>query len=103
MTKIIIGTTPTITYKFNVVSVSDIVSAILTIKERGTTIIEKSLADASIGEDTLSWTLTQQETLDMGAKSASIMLNWKLRDGTRGASKEEVIMGVDNHVREVMT
>lgn len=47
MTKIIIGTTPTITYKFNVVSVSDIVSAILTIKERGTTIIEKSLADAA--------------------------------------------------------
>lgn len=103
MTRIIIGTTPTITYKFSVVSVSDITSAILTIKERGTTIIEKSLADASIGEDTLSWTLTQQETLNMGARSASIMLNWKLRDGTRGASKEEVIMGVDNHVREVMT
>lgn len=103
MTKIIIGTTPTITYKFSVVSVSDITSAILTIKERGTTIIEKSLADASVGEDTLSWTLTQQETLDMGAKSASIMLNWKLNDGTRGASKEEVIMGVDNHVREVMS
>lgn len=103
MTRIIIGTTPTITYKFSVVSVSDITSAILTIKERGTTIIEKSLADASIGEDTLSWTLTQQETLDMGARSASIMLNWKLRDGTRGASKEEVITGVNNHVREVMS
>lgn len=103
MTKIIIGTTPTITYKFSVVSVSDIVSAILTVKERGVTIIEKTLADASIGEDTLSWTLTQRETLDMGARSASIMLNWKLNDGTRGASKEEVITGVSNHVREVMT
>ena len=102
MTKIIIGTTPTITYKFNVVSVSDIVSAILTVKERGENVIEKSLADASIGEDTLSWTLTQQETLDIGARSASIMLNWKLRDGTRGASKEESITGVNNHVREVM-
>lgn len=103
MTKIIIGTTPTITYKFSVVSVSDIVSAILTVKERGTTIIEKSLADASVGEDTLSWTLTQQETLDIGVKSATIMLNWKLRDGTRGASREDVITGVSNHVREVMT
>ena len=35
MTKIIIGTTPTITYKFKVVDVADITVAILTIKERG--------------------------------------------------------------------
>lgn len=103
MTKIVIGTTPTITYKFSVVDVADITSAILTIKERGENIIEKTLADASIGEDTLSWTLTQQETLDIGARPASMMLNWKLRDGTRGASKEENITGVNNHVREVMT
>ena len=103
MYKIIIGTTPTITYKFNVVSVSDIVSAILTVKERSENVIEKSLADASVGEDTLSWTLTQQETLDIGVKTASIMLNWKLRDGTSGASKEESITGVNNHVREVMS
>ena len=53
MTKIIIGTTPTITYKFKVVDVTDIVLAILTIKERGTVIIEKDIEDAVIGEDTL--------------------------------------------------
>lgn len=35
MTKIIIGTTPTITYKFKVVDVSEITVAILTIRERG--------------------------------------------------------------------
>lgn len=103
MDRIIIGTTPTITYKFKVVSVVDITKAILTIKERGVTIIEKTLAEASIGEDTLSWTLTQQETLNIGVRSASIMLNWLTTDGTRGASKEEFITGVNNHIREVMT
>ena len=40
MTKIIIRTTPTITYRFNVVSVSDIASTILTVKERGVGVIE---------------------------------------------------------------
>ena len=103
MTRIIIGTTPTITYKFKVVAVADITKAILTIKERGTTLIEKDLSDATVGEDTLSWTLTQEETLAIGVKSASIMLNWLTADGVRGASKEEIINGVNNHIREVMT
>ena len=58
MTKIIIGTTPTITYKFKVVDVADITVAILTIKERGVNIIELNLSDATVGEDSLSWTLT---------------------------------------------
>jgi len=103
MTKIIIGTTPTITYKFKVVAVADITKAILTIKERGTTLIEKTLADATVGENTLSWTLTQEETLAIGARGASIMLNWLTTDGVRGASREEVVNGVNNHIREVMT
>lgn len=103
MTRIIIGTTPTITYTFKVVPVSSIVKAVLTVKERGVNIIEKDLSDATVGEDTLSWTLTQEETLAIGARAASIMLNWLTADGVRGASKEEIINGVNNHIREVMT
>lgn len=102
MTKIIIGTTPTITYKFKVVAVADITKAILTIKERGTTLIEKDLSDATVGEDTLSWTLTQEETLQLGTKTATMMLNWKTEDGTRGASEEVFIQGSPNHIREVI-
>ena len=103
MTRIIIGTTPTITYTFKVVPVSSIVKAVLTVKERGVNIIEKDLSDATVGEDTLSWTLSQEETLSIGVKSASIMLNWLTADGTRGASREEIINGMNNHIREVMT
>lgn len=102
MTKIIIGTTPTITYTFKVVPVNSIVKAVLTIKERGVNIIEKDLSDATVGEDTLSWTLTQEETLQLGTKTATMMLNWKTEDGTRGASEEVFIQGSPNHIREVI-
>ena len=102
MTKIIIGTTPTITYKFKVVDVSEITVAILTIKERGVNIIELNLSDATIGEDSLSWTLTQEETLLIGTKTATMMLNWKTEDGTRGASEQVFVTGGDNHIREVI-
>lgn len=65
MTKIIIGTTPTITYTFHTVSVSDLTKAILTIKCNGQVILEKTLADAVVGENSLSWTLTQQDKADI--------------------------------------
>lgn len=45
MIKIIIGTTPTITYKFKVVDVSEITMAILTIKKRGANIVELDLSE----------------------------------------------------------
>ena len=102
MTKIIIGTTPTITYRFKVVDVADITVAILTIKERGVNIIELNLSDATIGEDSLSWTLTQEETLLIGTRTATMMLNWKTEDGTRGASEQVFVTGGDNHIREVI-
>lgn len=102
MTKIIIGTTPTITYKFKVVDVADITVAILTIKERGVNIIELNLSDATVGEDSLSWTLTQEETLLIGTRTATMMLNWKTEDGTRGASEQVFVTGGDNHIREVI-
>lgn len=58
MTTIVIGTTPTITYTFKVVPVSSIVTAILTIKQRTGIVIKKTLADATVGENSLSWDLS---------------------------------------------
>ena len=102
MTQIVIGTTPTITYTFKTVSPADLTKAILTIKSMGQIILEKTLADATAGEDSLSWTLTQQETLSIGTRSCKMMLNWLTNTGTRGASAETVIIGVTNHKREVI-
>jgi hypothetical protein len=102
MNNIIIGTTPTITYTFKTVSPADMTKAILTIKCMGQIILEKTLADATVGEDSLSWTLTQQETLALGTRSCKMMLNWLTYAGTRGASAETAIIGVTNHKREVI-
>lgn len=102
MTQIIIGTAPTIIYTFHVVSPADMTKAILTIKCNGQIILEKTLADATVGENSLSWTLTQQETLEIGTRSGKMMLNWLTNSGTRGASEETAIMGVTNHKREVI-
>lgn len=101
MIKIIIGTTPTITYKFHIVSPTEFRTAILTIRAN-TMLIERTLESATIEEDSISWTLTQEETLLLGAKSAKMMLNWVTVDGTRGASEETSIMGANNHKREVI-
>lgn len=103
MTKITIGTTPTIIYTFSIVTPSDMTDAVLTIKVGGEILIEKDLEDATVGEHTLSWTLTQAETLSLGIRCGTMMVNWLLTDGVRGASKKTDVCGVDNHIAEVMT
>ncbi len=102
MAKIIEATTPTATYRFKTVRPAELAKAIFTVKVNGEVIIEKTLADAVVGENTLKWTLTQEETLMIGTKTATAMCNWILPDGTRGASSEDMIMGVPNHIKEVI-
>lgn len=102
MTTIVIGTTPTITYTFKVVPVSSIVTAILTIKQRTGIVIEKTLADATVGENSLSWDLSQEETLLLGVREGTVMLNWVTADGTRGIGARQSIICEDNDIREVI-
>ena len=102
MVFITIGTTPTIIYKFKIVSPSDFRACILTIKCNGQKLIEKTLSDAEIGTDSVSWTLTQSETLSLGTRVAKMMCNWVTADGTRGASEITTIRGDTNHIAEVI-
>ena len=104
MAKIIIGTTPTIKYKFKTVDVSEISEAILTIEDRRKTEkLRKTLDTATVGTDSIEWTLTQKETLSLGTGvPLTMMLNWITADGTRGASEEESVIMVNNHIREVI-
>lgn len=101
MAAIIKGTTPTITFVFSDVSVSDIVTAIMTVKCGSEIVIEKELSSASVGEDTLSWRLTQDETLS-AMPNAEVMLNWVVGDGTRGASERLQVVFSPNHIEEVI-
>lgn len=97
MATIIRGTTPTLKYVFKTVNVANITTAYLTIK--GKTQIEKTLSDATVGTDFISWKLSQAETLSFG-DNISVMINWKTDDGTRGASKKTIAL-VDKNFKEV--
>lgn len=101
MAAIIKGTTPTIIYTFNEISVSNITAAVLTIKVGSSIIIEKNLAAATVGNKSLSWKLSQEESL-AASGNAEMMLNWVLGDGTRGASKTTSVTFAPNHKEEVI-
>lgn len=84
---IIRATTPAIKIVFKTVNVSDITTAILTLKQKKTTVIEKDLSSATVGEEDITWVLTQADTLEMvSGVDVTIVCDWKLLDGTRGRS-----------------
>jgi hypothetical protein len=102
MTQIIRGTTPTIIFTFAHVPVGNISTAVFTIKQYGELIIEKDKTDSTVGEKTLSWSLSQEESLSLSEGFCTIMLNWLLADGTRGASRENIVEIITNHILEVI-
>lgn len=102
MANIIKGTTPTIQYTFKTVDVSFITTAILTIKQGGVLAVEKTLEAAIIGESTISWRLTQEETLALLVGTVTMMINWVTSDGTRGASKKDMVVIEGNDIEEVI-
>ena len=104
MTKIVTGTTPTIKYVFSTVDPADFAEAIFTIKDsHNQEKLRKTLDTATISEGRIEWTLTQEETLSLVVGSSlTMMLNWLTSGGVRGASMEEVVTVVRNHINEVM-
>lgn len=101
MSNIISCTTPTIKYNFNVVDPAHIVEAYLTIYEGRTLAVERDLTTAVVGEHSLSWTLTQAETLEFD-KSVVAQLNWLTDSGVRGASEKVRIAISENLKNEVI-
>ena len=102
MANVIRGTTPTIEYTFNTVNVAQISKAFLTVKENGVVIINKDINDAVVGTKTLSFELSQADTLKMTFPECKVMLNWLLDDGTRGAGEEITLHVYENHLNEVI-
>ena len=100
-TSIIRGTTPTIKYTFKQVPVNDIEVCYLTVTMNNKVIIEKDITVADVGNKYIAWKLTQQETLSMTKNRVTFQINWKLSDGTRGASKE-VTVSIENNSKEAV-
>ena len=85
--EIIRGTTPTIIFQFKDISPTDISQCYLLIKQKGQTVIEKSISDATVTSESLSFTLAQEDTFALATQSPTqVMLDWKTIDGVRGRS-----------------
>lgn len=100
--EIIRGTTPILIFTFSEVNVSDITVAVLTIKQNGTTILTKDLEDATTAAHTISWQLSQADTLSLNCWTANVYCDWKLANGVRGASSPFNIGVVTSGVSEVI-
>ena len=85
--EIIRGTTPILIFTFDTIDVADVDVAYLTIIQNGVTVISKDLTEASVGENTISWQLSQSETLKMNCWRADVYCDWRLNSGVRGASR----------------
>ena len=105
MDVIVRGTTPTIKWVFSTVNVETISSAYLTIRNRRTVVIEKALSEATVDTTTksVSWTLTQAETLALkDFQEYGLFCDWLLADGTRGAGKAKTVMACPAGKNEVI-
>ncbi len=80
-------TTPTLTFKLPFES-SYVAAAYITIEQRNFT-LEKTLDDCEVGDDSLSVTLTQEDTGDLEAKTETLVqLRCKGTDSKAYASKK---------------
>lgn len=91
--ELIRGTTPTLIYTFQGVDPGNLVYCYLVVKQGMRIVIEKSIDDAEATADTqeskgnIAFTLSQADTLQLTeGKTATVCLDWKLSNGTRGRS-----------------
>lgn len=81
------GTTPTILFKFTDINPAEITVAVLTIKQGESTVIQRNIDTATVSEESLAWTLSQEETLELRLVPVTICCDWKLNTGIRGRSE----------------
>lgn len=85
---IIRGTTPTVQFVFSDVEAAQIEVAFLFIKQKNTPVIERDISTASSGDNYISWTLTQEETLALTESvTAKVVCDWRTFSGLRGRSE----------------
>ena len=103
MTELIRGTTPVVRFTFSTISVADITTAYLVIRQGGADVIKKDISGATTGTGYIQWVLTQAETLALKlGVNADICLDWLLNDGTRGVGKTMRVTVGTSAINEVL-
>ena len=80
------GTTPTNTFRTNQVDLSTADVIYITYKQMGKVIVEKTKADCTFGENSVSVTLTQDETLRFSVHDVQVQIRARFADGRAIAS-----------------
>lgn len=102
MDELIRGTTPSYNFVDFGFDPGNITAATFIVKQAKNVIIEKELADATVSEDAVRWTLTQAETLRLDPKlPAVIYCIWKNGE-TRGESQRLTVEVRDTDKNEEM-
>lgn len=103
MEKIYNYTTPTIIFNnFQLITPAEITVAYLTIKQDGQIILEKNMSELTIGESSISYTMTQEESAVLGTEKAKAQLTWVTAGGLRGVSETLEAIGVAVQKSEVI-
>lgn len=102
MREIVRGTTPTLSFGLPF-STNLLETGFVTIQQRDETIVEKELSACDCSGDTVSATLTQEETLALKIGSlAQIRLVVKTTGGDRMETDDVVVRVRDTHKDEVI-
>lgn len=80
------GTTPTNTFRTGDLDLSTADAVYITYKQRGKVIAEKTKADCTFGENSVSVTLTQEDTLNFSESDVLIQIRARFPDGRAVAS-----------------
>ena len=100
------GTTPDIIYKFKKIKVADISVCYLSIAQNNTKLVTKELSDAydvDTENDSISWRLTQQDTLKFDENiSLEVQIKYKTNDGRVYTSKVSKVNSYKDLKNEVI-
>lgn len=96
-------TTPSITYKPSAVEIDNITDIYLVIRQSGRVLITKDKDNAFIDENGFMWTLTQEDTALIEAKTnAIVQVDYKTESGMRYTTVPKQFTISDSAIQEVI-
>lgn len=103
MATIVRGTTPEIEIIFKETDPHVLAKAVLTFSKGTDDVLSRDLSTANISGKSVSWELTQEETLALNnGDSLSVTCVWVTNSGVRGQSKTAVFYIGDTPINEVL-
>lgn len=103
MATIVRGTTPEIEIVFKETDPHVLAKAVLTLSKGTDDVLSRDLSTATISGKSVSWELTQEETLALNKDdSLSVVCVWVTNEAVRGQSKTAIVYVAETPINEVL-